>query len=132
MGVFWKRANADGAVAGIIAGIVSAAFFLVFNDAKWMPPVHFLYVAVIIFGLSCLSIFAVTLLTPPPPEKKVRDFTWQRKIYNRETIEISRLPYFWNYRHLSVLLIAFLILPDDSTILKIPLPGTWQVEYGRI
>jgi SSS family solute:Na+ symporter len=110
MGVFWKRANADGAVAGIITGIVSAAFFLIFNDAKWMLQVHFLYIAVIIFGLSCLSIFVVSLLTAPPPEIKVRDFTWQRKIYNRETIEISRLPFFWNYRHLSFLLIGFLTL----------------------
>jgi len=30
IGVFWKRANAHGEMAGIIAGIVSAAFFLFF------------------------------------------------------------------------------------------------------
>jgi SSS family solute:Na+ symporter len=110
MGVFWKRANADGAVAGIIVGIVSAAFFLGVNDAKWMPAIHFLYVAAIIFGLSCLAIFAVSLLMPPPPENKVRDFTWQRKIYDRETIEIRKLPFMWNYRYQSALLIAFLAL----------------------
>jgi SSS family solute:Na+ symporter len=110
MGVFWKRANAHGAVAAIIAGIVSAAFFLGFNDAKWMPPIHFLYIAAIIFALSCLAVFAVSLLTAPPSEKKVRDFTWQRKIYDRETIEIGKLPYLWNYRHLSALLIAFLAM----------------------
>jgi SSS family solute:Na+ symporter len=110
MGVFWKRANADGAVAGIIVGIVSAAFFLGDNDAKWMPAIHFLYVAAIIFGLSCLAIFAVSLLMPPPPENKVRDFTWQRKIYDRETIEIRKLPFMWNYRYQSALLIAFLAL----------------------
>jgi SSS family solute:Na+ symporter len=110
MGVFWKRANANGAVAGIIAGIVSAALFLGFNDAKWMPPIHFLYVAAIIFALSCLAVFAVSLLTPPPPPEKVGDFTWQRKIYDRETIEISKLPSMWNYRYLSALLIAFLAL----------------------
>ena len=110
MGVFWKRANANGAVAGIIAGIISAAFFLGFNDAKWMPPIHFLYVAAIIFALSCLAVFSVSLLTPPPPPGKVGDFTWQRKIYDRGTIEISMLPSIWNYRYLSALLIAFLAL----------------------
>jgi SSS family solute:Na+ symporter len=110
MGVFWKRANANGAVAGIIAGIVSAVFFLGFNDAKWMPPIHFLYVAAIIFALSCLAVFAVSLLTPPPPPEKVVDFTWQRKMYDRETIDISKLPSMWNYRYLSALLIAFLAL----------------------
>jgi len=110
LGVFWKRANANGALAGIVMGIVSAAFFLGLSGSKWMPAIHFLYVAAIIFGLSCLAVFAVSLLTAPPSEKKVRDFTWQRKIYDRETIEISKLPYLWNYRHLSALLIAFLAL----------------------
>ena len=69
IGVFWKRANANGAVAGIVIGIVSAAFFLGFSG-----------------------------------------FTWQQKIYERETIEISKLPFMWNYRYLSALLIASLML----------------------
>jgi SSS family solute:Na+ symporter len=110
LGVFWKRANANGALAGIVIGIVSATFFLGFSDSKWMPAIHFLYVAEIIFGMSCLAVFAISLLSPPPPEKKVKNFTWQRKMYDRETIEISNLPIMWNYRYLSVLLIAFLAL----------------------
>jgi SSS family solute:Na+ symporter len=110
LGVFWKRANANGALAGIAIGIVSAAIFLGFSDSKWMPAIHFLYVAAIIFGVSCLAVFAVSLLTAPPPEKKVRDFTWQRKIYDQETIEINNLPVTWNYRYLAILLIAFLAL----------------------
>ena len=110
IGVFWKRANANGALAGIVLGIVSAAFFLGFSSSEWMPEIHFLYVAAIIFSLSCLAVFAVSLLTPPPPENKVREFTWQRKIYDRETTEINKLPVMWNYRYLSVLLIAFLAM----------------------
>jgi SSS family solute:Na+ symporter len=110
IGVFWKRANADGALAGIVIGIVSAAFFLGFSGSEWMPAIHFLYVAAIIFGLSCLAVFAVSLLTPPPPENKVSEFTWQRKTYDSETLEISKLPLMWNYRYQSALLIAFLTL----------------------
>ena len=110
IGVFWKRANANGAMVGIVFGIISAAFFLGFNSSKWMPTIHFLYVAAIIFGLSCLAVFAVSLLTSPPPQNKVSDFTWQRKIYDKETAKISRLPVMWNYRYLSALLIAFLAL----------------------
>jgi SSS family solute:Na+ symporter len=110
IGVFWKRANADGALAGIVMGIVSAALFLVLSGSKLMPAIHFLYVAAIIFCLSCLAVFTVSLLTPPPPAQKVRDFTWQRKIYDRETTEIQRLPIMWNYRCLSVLLLGLLAL----------------------
>jgi SSS family solute:Na+ symporter len=110
MGVFWKRANADGAFAGIVIGIVSAAFFLGFSNSKWIPSIHFLYVAAIIFGLSCLAVFTVSLFTAPPPEKKVRNFTWQRKLFDMETKELSNLSVMWNYRYLSVFLIAFLAL----------------------
>jgi SSS family solute:Na+ symporter len=110
LGVFWKRANANGALAGIFMGIVSAAFFLSLSGSKWMPTIHFLYVAAIIFSMSSLAIVAVSLLTLPPPSQKVRDFTWQRKIYDRETTEIQRLPIMWNYRYLSVLLLGLLAL----------------------
>ena len=91
-------------------GIVSAAFFLSLSGSKWMPTIHFLYVAAIIFSMSSLAIVAVSLLTLPPPSQKVRDFTWQRKIYDRETTEIQRLPIMWNYRYLSVLLLGLLAL----------------------
>ncbi|MGD8291903.1 MAG: sodium:solute symporter [Desulfobacterales bacterium] len=110
IGLFWKRANANGALAGIAMGIVAGAFFLIFRDLKWLAAIHFLYVAAIIFSLSCLSIFAVSLFTPPPPEKKVRDFTWQLKIYHSETIALGHLPVIRNYRYQSLLLIAFLVL----------------------
>lgn len=110
LGIFWKRANGHGALAGIAVGVFAAVFFLVFSDSEWMPAIHFLYVAAIIFGLSCLAVFAVSLLTAAPSEKKVRDFTWNRKIYEQETTAISGLPIMWNYRYLSAFLIALLAL----------------------
>jgi SSS family solute:Na+ symporter len=110
LAVFWKRANADGATAGIVVGMVSAAFFLIFTQADGMPSIHFLYVAAILFGMSCLAILAVSLMTAPPPEEKVRGFTWHREMFDRETLELSHLPVFYNYRFLAVLLIAFLAL----------------------
>jgi SSS family solute:Na+ symporter len=110
LGVFWKRANADGALVGIAAGIISAVFFLGFGNSSWMPKIHFLYVAVIIFAVSCLAILAASLLTPPPLGKKVKAFTWHVEMYNMETMEIGGLPLLWNYRYQSALLIAFLIL----------------------
>lgn len=110
LGVFWKRANANGALAGIAGGAISAAFFLGYSGLKWVSAIHFLYVAAIIFTVSCLAIFAVSLLTPPPPDKKVSTFTWHKEIYDRETSEIENLPFMWNYRHQCVALTAFLII----------------------
>jgi SSS family solute:Na+ symporter len=110
LGLFWKRANGDGAVAGIVVGVLSAAFFLIFGNSQWMPAIHFLYVAAIIFGLSCLAIVAGSLLTAAPPEKKVRHFTWHTKIYDSETAALSDLPFILNCRYQSVMLIALLAL----------------------
>jgi SSS family solute:Na+ symporter len=110
LGLFWKRANGNGALAGIVVGILSAAFFLIWGNSKWISAIHFLYVAAIIFGLSCLAVVVASLLTAAPPEKKVRDFTWDRKIYHDETADLRRLPWMFNYRNLSVLLIGFLAL----------------------
>lgn len=110
LGVFWKRANAGGAVAGIASGAISAAFFLGFGDVKWVSAIHFLYIAAIIFAVSGLAVLAVSLLTPPPPEKKVKAFTWNKKIFDRETIELGDLKPMWNYRYQSAALMAFMIL----------------------
>ena len=81
-----------------------------YSDLKWVSAIHFLYVAAIIFAVSCLAVIAVSLLTPPPPQKKVSAFTWHNEIYNRETSEIDNLPIMWNYRYQSLALIIFLIL----------------------
>lgn len=110
LGVFWKRANASGAVAGIAVGILSAAFFIGLSGYKGAQTIHFLYVAAIIFVASCLAVFIVSLLTPPPPKKKVQGFTWQWKLFEMETNEIINLPFVWNYRYQSIILIVLLAL----------------------
>ncbi len=110
LGVFWKRANASGALAGIAIGILSAAFCIGFSSSKWMQSIHFLYIAAFIFVMSSLAVFIVSLFTPPPPENKVEEFTWKRKLFDTETDEISNLPLVWNYRYQSIFLMAFLAL----------------------
>ena len=110
LGVFWRRANAAGALSGIAVGILSAAFFICFSDSNWMQSINFLYTATSIFVISCVVVFIVSLLTPPPPENKVIGFTWHRRSFDIETDEISHLPLIWNYRYQSILLVALLAL----------------------
>ena len=75
-----------------------------------MQSIHFLYIAAFIFVMSSLAVFIVSLFTPPPPENKVEEFTWKRKLFDTETDEISNLPLVWNYRYQSIFLMAFLAL----------------------
>jgi SSS family solute:Na+ symporter len=97
-GLFWKRANGHGAFAGIIGGILSLLFFVIFGTADWMPEIHFLYVAAIIFLVTMICIVIVSLLTAPPAAEKVQDYTWNKKLYDAETRELRGLPWYQNYR----------------------------------
>jgi SSS family solute:Na+ symporter len=105
MGVFWKRANSHGALAGVVTGVITAVVFLIAT-----PGIHFLYMAAIIFGMSCVAIVCVSLITPPPPDEKIAPYTWQKSIYNAESGELKQLAIVANYRYQAVALLAFTAL----------------------
>jgi len=110
VGLFWKRANAQGAFAAIIIGVLTALFFFISGDAPWMPQIHFLYVAGLIFVLCCAALVFVSLITKPPPEEKVRGYTWTKKTYLQETAALNDLPFYKNYRMQAVFLLALVLI----------------------
>jgi cation/acetate symporter len=70
LGIFWKRANGNGAVAGMIAGLVVTLAYMLAN--AWNPNFNILgitNVAAGIFGVPVNFLVAclVSKLTPPPP-----------------------------------------------------------------
>ena len=74
MGIWWKRANKAGAVAGMIVGLGITTFYMIgsrFYGLQWFGT---LTIASAIFGLPAgfLTIWIVSLLTAPPP-KSVQD-----------------------------------------------------------
>jgi SSS family solute:Na+ symporter len=110
VGLFWKRANGQGAFAAIIVGVLMAIFFFFFGNDEWMPQIHFLYVAGILFIICCLTILVVSSLTDPPAEEKINEYTWSKKIYDKETNELSNLPFYKNYRIQSIVLLILVVL----------------------
>ena len=71
MGIWWKRANKTGAVVGMWAGLVVTAFYMIgsrFYGLSWFGTQT---IASAIFGLPVgfLTIWIVSLLTPPPPQQ---------------------------------------------------------------
>ncbi|MGD2272355.1 MAG: sodium:solute symporter [Desulfobacterales bacterium] len=105
MGVFWKRANGHGALAGVVTGVFTAAIFLIIT-----PAIHFLYMAAIIFGMSCLAILGVSLMTPAPQDEQIDRYTWKRSIYDDESEELKRRSIFSNYRYQAFALLALVAL----------------------
>ncbi|GAB4421541.1 MAG: sodium:solute symporter [Bacteroidia bacterium] len=124
MGLFWKRANGHGAFASFMFGALFAlmrftvgdrlfaslkdAFpqFILYNADKGVYYLHFLHITFVLFALCVLVIWVVSLLTPPPPAEKTNAYTWRKEIYTDETAELRGLPWYQNYRTLSVILLA--------------------------
>jgi SSS family solute:Na+ symporter len=110
VGLFWKRANATGAFASIAAGVIAAAIFFFSDLISWLPEIHFLYTAGIIFFLCSLVNIIFSLTTAPPPTEKINEYTWNISIYKKETEELARIPLYQNYRFHSILLLLAMVI----------------------
>jgi SSS family solute:Na+ symporter len=66
---------------------------------------NFLYVAPLIFLVSLGIVAGVSLVTPPPSESVVKRFVWKTAFYIEESRELAVMPWFKNFRVLSVLLL---------------------------
>ena len=85
LGIFWKRANRYGAVAGMAAGLSITLYYIIrVESARWsgafasslaMDPwfgIHSISAGVFGVPLGFLVIVVVSLLTAPPPENTQR------------------------------------------------------------
>ena len=76
LGIFWKRANRPGAVAGMLAGLAVTVFYVVrthpfFGGAMANAWFEINPISAGVFGvpLGFATIVAVSLLTKPPPQE---------------------------------------------------------------
>ena len=123
MGLFWKRANGDGAFYSFIFAAIFSILdikysnniaeslkdalpnLVLYNTESGTYDIHFLHVAFFLF-LSCLIVIAVvSLLTAKPPAEKIEAMTWKKEMFAAETEELKGLPWYQNYRILSVILL---------------------------
>ena len=71
LGIFWKRANAQGAMAGMIVGLGFAAFYMYQTIWGGMEPwfgINKAGIGIIAAALNMIVMVAVSLMTAPPPE----------------------------------------------------------------
>lgn len=117
LGLFWKRANAHGAFWSLISGFAIAVFLLLSEMNEWFPEineVHFLHKAPLLFLFCAIMHVVISLITPPPSEEKLEGYTWRRDILVAESEELAALPWYKNYRILSVILLvitAMIVIP---------------------
>jgi SSS family solute:Na+ symporter/sodium/proline symporter len=69
---FWKRTTTAGAISSIALGtVITVAWNIAQQGFGWKNDTDAVYPAV---AASVVSLVLVSLLTPPPPEKKWRPF----------------------------------------------------------
>ncbi len=88
LGVWWKRANAAGAVAGMIVGFAVGSWYLYMVYAGGMTPwfgIDHLRFGIIGMPASLIAMIVVSLMTPAP-SKEIQDMVDETRIPSGATI----------------------------------------------
>ena len=113
MGLFSKKANNAGAVAGIVVG-ASLTVIVILGQAisPGFSLGNFLYVAFYHFLICCACILFFSRFGQHKPEAELAKVVWTRVQFDNETAELSDLPWYKNYRYqaLGLILIVIFIL----------------------
>jgi len=88
LGVWWKRANAPGAIAGMVGGYLAGTvyLYLVYNNLMdpWFQIDHLRF-AIIGMPVSLIAMIAVSLMTAAP-SKEIQDMVDEVRIPSGKTI----------------------------------------------
>ena len=76
LGLFWRRANAQGARWCLGGGVTAGAALFVSNQVLGWTSLHFLYVAPLLTALSAALHVAGSLAGPPPPDESLDGLVW--------------------------------------------------------
>lgn len=76
IGIFWKRANYQGGLFGVIGGTLMA-FAIGFGGPLVGLNLHWLYLGCIAQIITMVGIVIVSLATPPPTETQWKPFLWR-------------------------------------------------------
>lgn len=96
-GAFSRRTNANGAFAGLVAGLAMAVVLLFFRKDIF-GDMHFLFMIPILFVFSIAVIYAVSLMYPAPDEDKLKDVLFSFAEFREEGKLLRRGGILGNYR----------------------------------
>jgi SSS family solute:Na+ symporter len=98
VGLFWRRANADGAFLGFVGGLAAGFALFLANVVFDLIDLHFLYAAPLTFAISALLVVAGSLTLGPAPGPDADALVFSRSAWIAESRE-ARLRSSWkDYR----------------------------------
>lgn len=101
LGVLWRRANAHGAFAALMGGLVAATGLVV-----GQPALHFLLIAPLLLVICLVIGIVVSLATAPPDSEAIEEYVWSPAQWRAESSELAVGAWWQNYRILSVALLV--------------------------
>ncbi len=113
MGIFWPKTNRHAAFWTLAIGIaVGFAIFLVVEVAQWVEW-QFLVVCTGLFLLNLALVIGLTLATGQADRqahgKEETHLTWDTGYWKEESRDLQQVPWYQNYRWLSVVLVVLSI-----------------------
>ncbi len=108
LGLFWKRANGNGSIVSLLTGFSLAVLMILSQTFEWVPEVnelHFLAKATWLFVICVALHIVVSLATKPQSEQQIKEYTYKKEMFAEESKELTALPWYKNYRTLSVILL---------------------------
>jgi transporter, SSS family len=109
LGIFTKRANANGAFVGLIAGLIVAVLLLFFKTSIF-GNMHFLYIVPILLTLSLIVMWVVSLSGRRPDNEKLMTTTFSYKDLKSEIISAYHSNWLSSYLFWAIILLVFSIL----------------------
>jgi len=103
LGLFWRRANGAGALAGLLVGHATSVSVLAISLATDLVRVHFLLLAGVFLAVSAAAVAGVSLATAAPDEAKLRGLAWRTA---RVPGDLPRERWWQDHRLLAALLLA--------------------------
>ncbi|MBP2832516.1 sodium:solute symporter [Aquimarina sp. U1-2] len=109
LGLFWKRANGTGSIVSLLTGFSLAVLMIVSQTFEWIPAInelHFLAKATWLFVICVLIHILVSLASKPQSQQQIKEYTYKKEMFIEESKELSSVPWYKNYRTLSVILLC--------------------------
>ncbi|MHA7055989.1 sodium:solute symporter [Aquimarina sp. M1] len=108
LGLFWKRANGNGSIVSLLTGFSLAVLMILSQTFDWIPEVnelHFLAKATWLFVICVVLHMIVSLATKPQSPQQIKEYTYKKEMFIKESKDLAGLPWYKNYRMLSVILL---------------------------
>ncbi len=108
LGLFWKRANSTGSFAALMTGFFFAVFLLISKALGLVPflnEIHFLHMTAYLTILCAVVHVVVSLMTPAPDSAQISAYIYTKEFFDEDTKSLEGLPWYQNFRILSVLLL---------------------------